>query len=77
MYYLYLFYCNCCLYYRNYYYYYYCNTIQGSSGCPILNESNFQVIGMNIGIDGQNYTHNLGINIKYLIKEFLNFYLNK
>ena len=48
-----------------------CSTDYGSSGSPILNLDNNQVIGIHCGSD-KNSSFNLGISFKFLIKRFQN-----
>ena len=47
-----------------------CNTTEGSSGGPIINSNNFQVIGIHKG-GGKNEQFNLGTFFKLPIKEFI------
>ena len=47
-----------------------CNTDNGSSGSPIINLDNNKVIGMHS--KGSNYNYNIGIYLKYPLKNFIN-----
>ena len=61
----------------NFYLYYYCTTNSGSSESPLINISNFKVIGINLGIIKELSNYNIGTKIKYIVKEFVKFYLKK
>ena len=62
---------------NNFHLYYYCSTNVGFSGAPLINLSNNKVIGINLGLLGESSNYNIGTIIKYIVKEFLKFYLKK
>ena len=57
-----------------YFFYHSCDTIEGSSGAPILLLSNLKVIG--IHKENKKLSDNLGILIKFAIEEFNKKYMN-
>ena len=50
--------------------YHLCDTSGGSSGSPIINKSNFQVIGIHKGAPTKAHNYNLGTLLKEPIEEF-------
>ena len=54
-----------------------CNTLEGSSGSPILSLETFKVIGIHCGCYPDTKKLNIGIFIKYVIDIFNNFKTNK
>ena len=54
-----------------------CNTLEGSSGSPILSLETFKVIGIHCGCYPGTKKLNIGIFIKYVIDIFNNFKTNK
>ena len=53
-----------------------CSTEQGSSGAPILNLSNFKIIGMHKQ-DKANGKDNIGVFLNFIIKDFIGKYNNR
>ena len=56
---------------------FYCETHAGTTGAPLINSTNNKVIGLNLGVLCKGSQYNVGIIIKYMVKEFLKFYLKK
>jgi len=61
---------------KEYDFIHYCSTEHGSSGSPILNLSNFKIIGIHkkARVEGE---YNIGVFIHYIIKDFISKYNNR
>ena len=56
---------------KNHYFYHLCGTEKGSSGGPILNVTNYRVIGMHKGTKKED-NYNIGVFMKFGINDFIN-----